>query len=86
MNYRQRALRNALFIISLYNMKTMYIIPGLNENTQDSRYQKLGEIAEEKKYTVVFLQPNWKKSLSSQKFTIKQNDIIFGFSLGALFA
>ena len=66
--------------------KIIYIIPGWNESSQYKIYQSLATLAREKGYKVIFYDINWNKSLSSQIFSIEKNAIIFGFSLGAIFA
>ena len=63
----------------------LYIIPGHGQTTRLKPYQEIFKHAS-KKYDVVMINPKWKRSLSSQIFLTTKNDIIFGFSLGALLA
>lgn len=64
--------------------KELYIIPGWEETTRRRPYQLLRKIAQEKGYTVVFHNVNWKQPLSSQIIAVPQDAIVFGFSLGAI--
>ncbi|MBI2482315.1 MAG: hypothetical protein HYV76_02025 [Candidatus Vogelbacteria bacterium] len=65
--------------------KTLYIIPGWGEYSRYKIYQSLAVLAKKKGYSVVFYDVDWNKSLSSQIFPVKKSDVIFGFSLGAIF-
>ncbi|AKM84294.1 TPA: hypothetical protein DCZ46_03030 [Candidatus Campbellbacteria bacterium] len=66
--------------------KKIYIIPGFEETTKRRPYQLLRKIAKDKGYEVVFKNIDWNKKLSQQIFSVSDNDIIFGFSLGAVLA
>ncbi|MDD2935207.1 MAG: hypothetical protein PHX25_01910 [Candidatus Pacebacteria bacterium] len=66
--------------------KTLYIIPGFEETCRRRPYQALSKIAKEKGYDVVFKNVDWKQKLSEQAFCVAEDDIIFGFSLGAVLA
>lgn len=67
-------------------MKILYIIPGWEDTGKEKGYQKLGKIAEEKGYEVIYKKIDWTKPLSSQIFNIPKESILFGFSLGAILA
>jgi hypothetical protein len=64
--------------------KTLHIIPGYKENTKEKPYQKIAEIAKEKGYSISFVDIDWNKKLTEQFFETNENDVIFGFSLGAI--
>ena len=66
--------------------KTLYIIPGYEETYTMEQYSKIKTFAEEKGYSVVGKDIDWKKSLSKQMFEVTKNDVVFGFSLGAILA
>jgi len=66
--------------------KKIYIIPGFEETTKRRPYQLLRKIAKDEGYEVVFKNIDWNKKLSQQIFSVSDNDIIFGFSLGAVLA
>ena len=66
--------------------KFFYIIPGWSESSKYKIYQSLAQSAEKKGYNAVFYDINWKSSLSLQIFPVQKNSVIFGFSLGAIFA
>jgi len=68
-------------------MKTkFYIIPGLGESCQLARYKYLEKILVTKGYDVFCVEPDWYKPLSKQVFKVSKNDIICGFSFGAVLA
>ena len=64
----------------------LYIIPGWEETCRRKVYKEIAIIAEKKGYEVVFKNVDWKKPLSPQVFPVAKDDIIFGFSLGAILA
>ena len=64
----------------------IYIIPGLGENCSLIRYKTLGETLKSKGYNVVYINPNWYKTLSEQVFFVGKNSIICGFSFGGVLA
>ncbi len=64
--------------------KLLYIIPGWEDVTSDKSYQQIAEVAREKGYEVIFRDINWKESLSKQVFSVPENSVILGFSLGAI--
>ncbi|OGD66780.1 hypothetical protein A2442_01495 [Candidatus Campbellbacteria bacterium RIFOXYC2_FULL_35_25] len=66
--------------------KTLYIIPGLGETCRRKPYQLLAKKAKEKGYEVIFKNVDWNQKLSLQTFSVSKDDIIFGFSLGAVLA
>jgi len=66
--------------------KNIYIIPGLRESCKSKPYQLFAGAASEKGYEVVCKNVDWESSLSSQIFVVPKNAVIFGFSLGAIFA
>ena len=66
--------------------KTLYIIPGFEETCRRRPYQTLSKIAKKRGYDVVFKNVDWKEKLSQQTFVVSDNDVIFGFSLGAILA
>ena len=63
-----------------------YIISGWRDNTGRAPYQKIFEIATQKGYKVIKVNPEWDEPLSSQVFSTTKNDVIFGFSMGAILA
>jgi hypothetical protein len=65
---------------------SLYIISGWRDTTGRAPYQKLSEIATKKGYKVVKVNPEWDEPLSDQIFPVTKNDIIFGFSMGAILA
>ena len=66
--------------------KTLYIIPELGETCRRKPYQLLAKKAKEKGYEVIFKNVDWNQKLSLQTFSVSKDDIIFGFSLGAVLA
>lgn len=66
--------------------RKFYIIPAWEEMVTEKPYQSLAEIARRKNYEVIFIQPDWLRLLSLQIFPIGTEDIVFGFSLGAVLA
>ena len=67
-------------------MKNLYVIPGWCDTTGRKPYYELCEIAKKKGYNVIKKNPDWDEPLSKQIFPISKNDVVFGFSLGAVFA
>ncbi len=67
-------------------MKIIYIIPGLGEDCNLSRYKKLIDTFQKKGYFVKPINPDWYKPLSEQIFPIEKESMIFGFSFGAILA
>lgn len=70
----------------MIEVKRIYIFPGFEETIKRKPYQKLKNILQEKGYEVFLKNINWKEKLSKQIFKIEDNSILFGFSLGAVFA
>ncbi len=66
--------------------RNLYIIPGGGETTNRKVYKQLSTIAEANSYTVMPINPDWNKPISSQVFPISKNDTLFGFSRGAVLA
>ena len=66
-------------------MKNFYIVVGFNEKSNYKIYQKFAEEILNKNYNVRFVDLNFKINLSKQIFKINKNDILFGFSIGAIF-
>ena len=66
--------------------RRFYIIPGWEDTCRNHSYRKLKKVAQKKGYEVVCHDINWHKTLSSQLFDTHKDDIIFGFSLGAIAA
>lgn len=64
--------------------KILYIIPAWEDTCRLKPYKLLKKAAEDKGYTVVYKNVNWKKPLSGQIFAVEKEAIIFGFSLGAI--
>lgn len=64
----------------------LYIISGWCDTTGRAPYQKLSEIAIKKGYKVIKVNPEWDEFLSDQIFPVTKNDVIFGFSMGAILA
>src|SRR3989344_9570337 len=67
-------------------MRKLYIIPGWRETCRRKPYQLLASRAKRKGYQVELIKINWGKNLSEQIFPVPSNAIVFGFSLGAIFA
>ncbi len=67
-------------------MKNLYVIPGWFDTTGRKPYSELCEIARKKGYNVIKKNPQWDEPLSKQVFPTDKDDVIFGFSLGAVFA
>ena len=64
----------------------IYIIPGLGETCNLARYQALGNALKSKESKVIYINPDWYNTLSEQVFPVGKNDIIIGFSYGAVLA
>lgn len=64
--------------------KTIYIIPGWEENPSLPQYESLAKKAKDKGYDVNCKNVDWKKPLSKQIFNVSKEAVIFGFSLGAI--
>ncbi|MEK7147970.1 MAG: hypothetical protein AAB758_01595 [Patescibacteria group bacterium] len=64
----------------------IFIIPGGGENTDLKSYKDLIRGLRNLGYTVVSINPKWELPLSKQIFKVGKNDIVFGFSRGALLA
>lgn len=64
--------------------KTLHIIPGYKEKTNQKPYRKIADIAKDKGYEISFVSINWNKKLTKQFFSTQKDDVIFGFSLGAI--
>lgn len=64
----------------------LYIISGWCDTTGRAPYQRLSEIATQKGYNVIKVNPEWDEPLSSQIFPVTKDDVVFGFSMGALLA
>ncbi len=67
-------------------MKNLYVIPGWCDTTGRKPYSELCEIARKKGYNIIKKNPQWDEPLSKQVFQTSKKDVIFGFSLGAVFA
>lgn len=67
-------------------MKNIYIIPGWQESSKYKIYQTLAMLAKKKGYDVLFYDVDWNKPLSKQIFSVQENSVIIGFSLGAVLA
>ena len=67
-------------------MKNLYVIPGWCDTTGRRPYYELCEIGRKKGYNVIKKNPQWDEPLSTQVFPTSKDDVIFGFSLGAVFA
>jgi esterase/lipase len=65
---------------------SLYIIPGYKETCRRKPYQSLATLARSMGYNVVFKNINWNKDLSSQVFSVSEDSVLFGFSLGAVVA
>lgn len=66
--------------------KTLYIIPGMGQTCDLVRYKKLANVAKDKGYKVVPVDPDWYAPISKQIFKPQTNAVIFGFSMGAILA
>lgn len=66
--------------------KILYIIPGWEDTCELENYLSLAKVAKNKGFEVVCINIDWKEALSGQIFEVAENSIIFGFSLGAIFA
>ena len=64
----------------------IYIIPGLGETCNLARYQALGNALKSKESKVIYINPDWYKTLSEQVFAVGKNDTVIGFSFGAVLA
>lgn len=67
-------------------MVKFFIIPGAGESTKLRRYKELSKKVGSLGYIPVLVNPNWDIEISKQIFKIGKNDIIFGFSRGAILA
>ena len=67
-------------------MKKIYIIPGLGEDCNLTRYRSLIKVFQAKGCKVIPVNPNWSRPISEQVFPVEKNAIVFGFSLGAILA
>jgi alpha/beta superfamily hydrolase len=50
------------------------------------RYRALAKSLENKGYAITPVNPNWYRPLSEQVFPVEKDDIVFGFSFGAVIA
>jgi hypothetical protein len=66
--------------------KVLHIIPGWEETCRRKPYKELTRLAEKKGYEVICHKVDWSSPLSPQVFPIGKDDVIFGFSLGAILA
>lgn len=64
----------------------LYIISGWHDTTGRAPYQKLYKLAVQKGYGVVKINPEWDEPLSQQIFPVTKDDVVFGFSMGAILA
>ncbi|MEK7184725.1 MAG: hypothetical protein AAB683_01140 [Patescibacteria group bacterium] len=65
---------------------TIYIIPGLGETCEESRYIKLAQELKGNGYIVKLIKPNWYRPLSEEVFKVEKDDVVIGFSFGAVIA
>ncbi len=66
--------------------KKFYIIPGWKETCRRRQYKLLAKSVQKKGYEVVYKNVDWSKKLSDQFFPVEKNSVVFGFSMGAIFA
>jgi len=66
--------------------KVLHIIPGWEETCRRKPYKELARLAKNKGYEVVCHKVDWHLPLSPQVFAVGKDDIVFGFSLGAILA
>ena len=74
--------------------KTLYIIPGFKESTNDIGYQKIIKYARKKGFEVIFFNPKWGKTIKvwlknfNELIEKKNRDnvMVLGFSFGAYIA
>lgn len=69
-----------------HSMTTIHLIPGFGEKCNLARYKKLTGDLSNKGYVVNCINPDWYKPLSTHVFPIKKDDIVIGFSFGAVIA
>lgn len=68
------------------NKKTIYFIAGFGETGKEKNYKLLAKKLTKKGYKFKNVEINWRKPLSHQTFKVKRNDIVVGFSYGAILA
>lgn len=66
--------------------KILYIIPGYGHTTKMPEYANIGACARDKGYNVSFILIDWNLPISRQVVNLKKEDVVFGFSLGAVIA
>ncbi len=66
--------------------KKLYIIPGIGQTCNLTRYRRLEKVARAKGYEVFLVNPDWTLPISKQIFDVDKNSVIFGFSMGAILA
>lgn len=74
------------FVINLVKMtqKHLYIIPGFGDSGNEQPYLELSKVVELAGFLPIIKLIDWKRPFSEQIFAVDENDIIFGFSLGAI--
>ena len=75
-----------IFYKKVFVKSNFYIISGWYDTTGRAPYQRISEIATMKGYKVVKVNPEWDEPLSDQIFPVTKDDVIFGFSMGAILA
>jgi hypothetical protein len=63
-------------------MKHIYLIPGLGSTCAELQYKNFITALREAGYTVTPINPDWRKPLSTQHFTIAPNSLIITHSIG----
>lgn len=65
--------------------QTIYIIPGFGSSCREKSYISLARKLKPR-FNIKKVNPDWRKPLSGQIFRISENDIVIGFSFGAVLA
>ena len=68
------------------SVKRLYIISGWCDTTGRAPYQRLADIGIRKGYRIIKVNPEWDEPLRDQIFEVTKDDIVFGFSMGAILA
>lgn len=68
------------------NKTNFYIIPGYGHSPKARPYKEIAKCATRKGFCASVLEIDWNCPLSQQKISLKKNDTILGFSLGAVLA
>ena len=64
----------------------LYVIPGYGHTAKMSEYLSIKKCAQRKGYKVSIVSIDWTTPISQQLISLKKDDVVVGFSLGAIIA